>query len=195
MRPRTNEPITRRELIAASAFVPLSSLTLTAQSAPTLTAEHLRILTAFVDRLIPSDELGPGALEAGVAEYIDRALGGAYANRKPAVLEGLRALDSYARGSHGGAFADLAPAMRDAAVQAVENDEAFPGSRAFFVGIRSLTMEGMFGDPWYGGNRNFIGWDLIRYPGPRLAVSAEDQALKVAPAPYRRSARGASGAR
>jgi gluconate 2-dehydrogenase gamma chain len=31
-------------------------------------------LTALVDRLIPADEEGPGALEAGAAEFIDRQM-------------------------------------------------------------------------------------------------------------------------
>jgi len=45
----------------------------------------------------------------------------------------------------------------------------------FFDHIRRLTLEGMFGDPYYGGNRGFAGWDLIRYPGVRLAVSPQEQ--------------------
>ena len=65
-----------------------------------------------------------------------------------------------------------------------------PDSRTFFHRIRQLTLEGMFGDPWYGGNRGFAGWDLIRYPGPRMAVSAEDQRLREPVRPLRTSARG-----
>jgi hypothetical protein len=48
----------------------------------------------------------------------------------------------------------------------------------------------MFGDPYYGGNKNFAGWDLIRYPGPWLVVAPEEQRLDKAPTPYRRSAYG-----
>jgi hypothetical protein len=65
-----------------------------------------------------------------------------------------------------------------------------PDSRTLFNRIRQLTLEGMFGDPWYAGNSGFAGWDLIRYPGPRLAVSAEDQRLKEPIKPLRTSARG-----
>jgi gluconate 2-dehydrogenase gamma chain len=57
----------------------------------------------------------------------------------------------------------------------------------FFALIRRLTLEGMFGDPSYGGNRNFAGWDLIRYPGPRLAVAPEDQRMGVEIKPVRYS--------
>jgi hypothetical protein len=48
----------------------------------------------------------------------------------------------------------------------------------------------MFGDPYYGGNGAFAGWDLIRYPGPRPAVDAEMQRMETAPAPYHHSAWG-----
>jgi gluconate 2-dehydrogenase gamma chain len=46
----------------------------------------------------------------------------------------------------------------------------------------------MFSDPFYGGNAGFIGWDLIGYPGARIAVSAELQRMDRKPEPSRRSA-------
>ena len=46
----------------------------------------------------------------------------------------------------------------------------------------------MFGDPYYGGNKNFAGWDLIKYPGPRPATGPEDQRMSTPAKPYRRSA-------
>jgi hypothetical protein len=45
----------------------------------------------------------------------------------------------------------------------------------------------MFGDPFYGGNRGYAGWDLIRYRGPRLAVSPEEQKIAVEIKPVRAS--------
>ena len=43
--------------------------------------------------------------------------------------------------------------------------------------VRSHTLQGTFGDPYYGGNANFVGWDLIGYPGVRTMVTAADQQL------------------
>ena len=40
-------------------------------------------------------------------------------------------------------------------------------------------MEGMFGDPYYGGNANFVGWDLLGHPGIKLVFTAEEQKLDV----------------
>jgi gluconate 2-dehydrogenase gamma chain len=91
-------------------------------------------------------------------------------------------VDAFARQTHGSAFADLAPDKQDAELTALQENQAtgFTGSSAFFFNrMRRLTLEGTFGDPYYGGNKDFAGWDLIRYPGARLAVSAEEQ--KMAP--------------
>jgi hypothetical protein len=50
-----------------------------------------------------------------------------------------------------------------------------PNSSAFFNLVRRHTIEGTFCDPYYGGNANFVGWDLIGYPGIRLVVTADEQ--------------------
>ena len=55
-----------------------------------------------------------------------------------------------------------------------------------FRSIRRLTLEGMFGDPSYGGNKNFAGWDLIRYPGAKMLSTPQDQRMSAAPVPYRK---------
>ncbi len=56
--------------------------------------------------------------------------------------------------------------------------------------VKNHVWEAMFGDPHYGGNRDFAGWDLVGYPGPRLGVGPEDQARLEAGElePVRRSA-------
>ena len=182
--------ITRRTVITSAAFVPLAALTSSAQTPATaLSAAELKTLEAFIDRLVPTDENGPGAVEMGAAIYIDRALAGANAGEKSAFLEGLAGIDTLARSTHNAAFADLTSTQRDELLTAMDTGTA-TNLRPFFNRVRRLTLEGMFCDPYYGGNRNFAGWDLIRYPGPRLAVAPEDQKMSTPPKPYRRSAYG-----
>ena len=192
--PRALDPVSRRTILAG-AFVPLTALTSNAQQA--IPPELNRVLEAFIDRLIPADDLGPGAVQSGVAAYIHRALAGPFANDKAAFLANLRELDAYARRRYGGAFAELPPDQRDLIVFEMERGSApgFAKAQECFNDVRTLTMEGMFGDPYYGGNKNFAGWDLVRYPGPRLAVAPEEQAIKVEITPYRRSAYGTGNAR
>jgi gluconate 2-dehydrogenase gamma chain len=144
----------------------------------TLTASEMDVLEAIVARLIPTDANGPGASEARAAHYIDRALDGALASSRPAYSAGLTALDRYARESRGAAFAALSPADQDAVLTDIEKGAGtgFTGSSvAFFNMVLNHTHQGTFGDPYYGGNVNFVGWDLIGYPGVRTMVTPTDQ--------------------
>ena len=142
-----------------------------------LTANEAELLEAIADLLIPPDELGPGAVAAGAVTYIDRALGGALAGSRDAYRAGLIALDRYCRSRKGGPFRDLPHADQVSVLVDVETGEAAGsgtgfegGSGAFFDMVRTHVLQGTFGDPYYGGNRDFVGWDLIRYPGVRTAV-------------------------
>ena len=160
-----------------------------------LTAEEAALLTAIVARLIPADLNGPGAVEAGAVAYIDRALAGSLASSREAYRRGLAAVERYARSSRGGSFRELTPVDQDSLLIDVETGAAtgsgagFDGSSAaFFALVRAHTWQGTFGDPHYGGNREYIGWNLVGYPGVRTAVTADDQRLGVVPAPLRRSA-------
>jgi gluconate 2-dehydrogenase gamma chain len=144
----------------------------------TLTATEADLLDAIVARLIPTDASGPGATEARAVHYIDRALGGPLASSRQAYTAGLAALDRYARSSRGKPFTELAPIDQDSVLIDVEIGAAtgFTGSSAaFFALVLTHTHQGTFGDPYYGGNANFVGWDLIGYPGVRTMVTAADQ--------------------
>jgi gluconate 2-dehydrogenase gamma chain len=187
--------------IAAAVAQPTSLpvLPVASTSAPlmNLTAAETEILSAMVDRLIPSDETGPGALEAGALRFIDRALSEAESASAAAYRAGLAALDRYSQYSRGAAFVDLSERDRDSVLIDVQTGAAtgagtgFEGSSAgFFNMVKDHTWQGTFGDPQYGGNANFVGWDLIRYPGVRLRVTDEEQRMLEAEElePSRRSA-------
>lgn len=168
--------------------IPPGVLAQAARAAPyvNLTPAEAAALEAVVARLIPDDANGPGALEAGAARYIDGALGNALAVHRPTYSAGLAALDAYARMSAGAAFAALAPERQDAVLTDLEQNRATgftPSSAAFFDLVLGHTLEGTFGDPHYGGNQDFIGWELVGYPGLALAVTAEQQRMNAAPTP------------
>jgi gluconate 2-dehydrogenase gamma chain len=143
-----------------------------------LTGSEMDTLEAVVARLIPSDEHGPGATEARAARYIDRALGDALSSARQTYTAGLAALDGYSRASRGAAFRELPAAAQDSVLRDVETGAATGfagGSAAFFSLVLSHTHQGTFGDPYYGGNANFVGWELIGYPGVRTMVTPADQ--------------------
>ena len=208
-------PLSRRELLkriggaSAAAAVParfflpmLPAEALAAEAAQggavpplaapeTLTSAEFATLEAISGRLIPTDASGPGAIEAQAARYIDRALGGALASSREAYRAGLAALDRHAQTSKGAPFLRLLPADQDAVLGDIERNAATgftPSAAAFFGLVLSHTIQGTFCDPHYGGNVNFAGWDLIGYPGVRIAVSADDQRLGGRPAPTHKSA-------
>jgi gluconate 2-dehydrogenase gamma chain len=195
-----SDEITRRAVIASAAIVPVAALGVAQnaaaqQAAPSALSEsQLRLLGAIVDRIIPKDELSPSASECGVTMYINRSLADYLAVEKPAFIEGLEMTDAFARRTRDKPFADLTADKQDAVLTAMEKGSAagFANAQAFFNRARRLALEGMFGDPYYGGNKNFAGWDLIRYPGPRLATTAADQKMGAEIQPYHHSAYGSS---
>ena len=184
---------------AAVAGAPLAPSTAVAQAHPavaqlealeTLTATEADILEAVCARLIPSDENGPGAAEARAAHYIDRALTGPLRASRDAYAAGLAAIDVYAQASKGALFVKLSPRDQDAVLTDVERNVAtgfMPNAATFFNLVRTHTIQGTFCDPYYGGNANFVGWDLIGYPGLRMAVDAQEQRMS-APKAVRKSA-------
>ena len=183
----------RSAALGAVAAVPANVLAQAARAEPyaNLTAAEGATLEAVVARLIPADSTGPGALEAGAARYVDGALGSGLASFRPAFTAGLTALESYARAQAGDSFAALTPARQDELLTALEQNRApgfTPSSGAFFDFVLAATLEGTFCDPYYGGNQDFIGWELIGYPGLRLAVTAEQQRMSAVLEPVQRSA-------
>jgi hypothetical protein len=141
-------------------------------------------IEAFAERLMPGAPGKPGARDAGVLNYVDLALSGAYADQQDFYRRGLAALDAYCRKAHGKPFAQLAPAQQDEVIAALEQGKAanftWPSAQAFFNTVRTHTMEGMFADPVYGGNKDFAGWRLVGFPGAQPVFSPADLQSKEA---------------
>jgi len=114
-----------------------------------------RAMRALAARIIPSDD-GPGAEEAGVVFFVDRAMGMPFfADNVPLIRRGLADLDVRASklGALGG-FPALSDVQQIAVLRQIEHD-------AFFTAARTLVIIGTFADPSYGGNRNGVGWTMI----------------------------------
>jgi gluconate 2-dehydrogenase gamma chain len=155
-----------------------------------LTLAENAFIQAVVDTLIPADELSPSGTDCGVAVFIDRQLAGAYGRGarlyrngpflpgKPEqgyqlsltphefIRAGIAAANAWTRKTYGKDFDRLAPAERDAALKTMSDTKAeFANSKEFFEQLYTLTMEGFFADPIYGGNRDKAAWRMIKYPG------------------------------
>jgi gluconate 2-dehydrogenase gamma chain len=91
---------------------------------------------------------------------------------------GLASVEAFAQSSAGKSFLDLDEGEIDTLLEAMDADEATdfdaPSGKAFFTKLRNDTIEGMFSDPLYGGNRDMVGWKLIGYPGARGYYTAQE---------------------
>jgi gluconate 2-dehydrogenase gamma chain len=149
-----------------------------------LNDEDALTVAAFAERLMPGAPGMPGARDADVLNYIDLALAGAYADLQDFYRRGLAQLDAYCRETQQAPFARLDAARQDAVITALEAGKAtgfsWPTPQAFFNTLRTHTMEGMFADPVYGGNKDFAGWRLVGFPGAQPVFSAADMQSKEA---------------
>jgi gluconate 2-dehydrogenase gamma chain len=119
-----------------------------------------------------------------VLRYIDWSLAGELKVFQPPYASAVTAINAYAQTKFGAPFAKLAAAQQDSVLTDMETNAAtgfVPSSQAVFSMIRTHAMQGMFGDPAHGGNVGYVGWKLVRFPGPRLVILAHDQQLGVVP--------------
>ena len=141
-------------------------------------------IAAFTERIMPSELGKPGARDAVVLNYIDLALAGAYAELQDFYRRGLASLEAHCRATYKESFVHLAPEKQDEVIAALEESKVseftYPTAREFFVTLRIHTMEGMFADPLYGGNRDFAGWRLVGFPGAQAIFTPTDLQSKQA---------------
>ncbi|MGO9228689.1 MAG: gluconate 2-dehydrogenase subunit 3 family protein [Bryobacteraceae bacterium] len=123
-----------------------------------LSGEEARTLEAICDRLIPGDR-DPGAVWAGAVEFIDRQLGGPYRRYRRAYGEGLARAESLSRKMFGKPMGELTDDDRLAVVKRIEQD-----ARPFFEMVLAHTMQGFYGSPRHGGNRDYASWAMLRVP-------------------------------
>jgi gluconate 2-dehydrogenase gamma chain len=170
-------PSRRRLVKAAGAAAVVPLVPARAAAYGFFNAREAAFVEAAVARLIPKDELGPGALEAGVPAFIDRQLGGDwgagarfYASgpwREGAPTQGYQLRFTPAELFRRGVreleverFAGLPAEAQDEYLRALEKDRP-----ELFDLLLALTLEGFFSDPVYGGNRDMAGWRLVGFPG------------------------------
>ena len=109
-------------------------------------AAEARIVEALCDQVIPADDL-PGAKAAGVLYYIDRQLAGPLKRFQPRYRRQLPAFQT---------LPDLSFAEQTAFLHGLKGEPA-----AFFNLVIDHTMQGFYGSPAHGGNRNEASWKML----------------------------------
>lgn len=212
--------LTRRRLLTAGVIVPVTGAAAArviqgdmpwqeseAASPPAATHEPAQsgylffaaaegaFVEAAVARLIPKDDLGAGALEAGVPTFIDRQLAGEYGRGQDWYMQGpwgegeptqgyqtrltpaslyrtaIREIDDAVnKEGRAGTFAKLGADDQDRWLKQLEEGKvqlATADAKTFFQMLMQNTLEGFWADPIYGGNKDMVGWKLIGFPGAR----------------------------
>ena len=113
-------------------------------------------IEAMAARIVPAVDGRPGAREAGVVVFIDRALATFNAGQRRVYANGIADLNRRARRLRKGAttFQSLDAADQDAVLHQIEKSR-------FFQAVRVDTIVGMFALPSWGGNRDHAGWRLL----------------------------------
>lgn len=125
---------------------------------PPLNRARRRTLEAVVERLIPSDDGRPGAREARVIDYIDRALADRFnASLRAPVREFCDLVEKIAADDWGRAFTELEPLEQDQVLAAAQ------GTTHTFEDVLELALEGFLGHPRHGGNFGGVGWEFIGF--------------------------------
>ncbi len=167
------------------------------------TPDEYQTTNAAVERIFPEGENGPGAMELNAAIYIDHQLAsqwgvnakdyrlGPFYKPEPTQGEqikllrqdlfrlGLKRLDNYSNENYERQFLDLEAGEQDDVLAAFEEGKAGSisgvSTTEFFKLLRQLTLEGVYADPMYGGNKEMLGWEMRKYPGTRMGYINEIQ--------------------
>jgi len=123
-----------------------------------LSGEEARTLDAICDQLIPADQ-DPGAAATGAVVFIDRQLAGPYRRYRRAYREGLAQAAALANRMFGKPLHDLTSDQQLAVMRRLERD-----ARPFFEMVLAHTMQGFYGSPRHGGNRDYASWRMLRVP-------------------------------
>ena len=156
--------------------------------------EEWQFILAATDRLIPADELGPGAVGERVPVFIDRQMELPYGYGhlwymhppfstgapemgyqsslvpRETYRRGIKAVNEHCQGKWHRPFSELSHEQQEQILTELQNGEltfeTVPG-QLFFTQLLENTHEGFLADPIHGGNHTLAAWKMIGFPGAR----------------------------
>ena len=146
------------------------------QRAPNLyyfTVNEARLVEAISDQIIPPDEW-PGGRESGVMNFIDKQLAGPYRRYRSDYRTGLRAIDEECMRRYGKSFESLSWDRQTSFLIEMQSGSLNHGSWSggfgmrFFELLRSHSLQGYYGSPRHGGNKNFASYKMLGLDYPQL---------------------------
>lgn len=161
----------RREFIrlAASAVAVGSAVSCGGVVSPwrSLTADEADTLASLCNQIIPEDQ-DLGAVSAGVVNYIDVQLSSPLKRMKKVYRRGLAQLNDISFKRYAKRFASLPEQQQIEFLTAIDQDKAWKETplHKFFRIVVDHTMQGFYGDPRHGGNRDRASWAMLKLPYP-----------------------------
>jgi gluconate 2-dehydrogenase gamma chain len=162
----------------STATTPLSSVTASrpddsarvpATGMKILTARQVATLEAVAEQIIPRDS-DPGAKEAGAVNYIDGVLAGYQSERQPLYAAGIEGIDETSQLIFGRNFVDLEFNQQTRVLKSLEDGSAqgeiwkSVSSQEFFALVWNHVLEGFYGPPSHGGNKDYASWKMVGFP-------------------------------
>ncbi len=163
--------VTRRQFVAVSA-IGGAAAAIGCNAHPSadwdfLSENQARTLQAICDQIVPADDF-PSASQAGVLTYIDRQLARHYSRHQDAYRDGLAQAETASRNRFGKEISALPTQDQLAVVTGIEQE-----NHKFFDLVRTHTLEGYYGSPRHGGNRDELSWKMLGLDDPPLEGRAQ----------------------
>ena len=137
------------------------------------TEQEAAAVAAIAEQIIPADE-DPGAIDAGVPNFIDKQLVGPYKRFQERYRSGIAGVDAASREMRGKAFVEMGWDDQTALLKAMESGKVKgpawqeQTAAAFFDLIRDHTMQGFYGSPRHGGNRDYVSYRMLKLDYPQV---------------------------
>lgn len=136
--------------------------------------EEAAMLIAMCEQIIPRDDT-PGATDAGVIHYIDRQLASALSRHQRTYHAGLASFRNTCLKVYQKPFEQLAWEKQTEALKLIESGKApkelwsgEPTQQAFFNLVIEHTMQGFYGSPRHGGNRDYVSYRMLGLAYPNI---------------------------
>jgi len=135
------------------------------------TNDEAECLIALCEQIIPADH-DAGATDAGVIHFIDRQTHLRFPDDLPIYQKGIAALQATCKGEYGLLFEKTDHSIQIEIVKSMERGrlpaEYWDGihQQTFFSLVLNRTMQGFYGSPRHGGNRNYVSYRMLKLDYP-----------------------------
>ena len=153
------------------------------QSYQAFTEEEAACLIALCEQIIPRDEY-PGATDAGVIHFIDKQSKLRFPDERKLFKEGVASLQAWCKKNYNKPFEDLDAATQITVMQSMEKDEIKSdlwkvSPKEFFNKLLDRTMQGFYGSPRHGGNKDYVSFKMMRLDYPALMGQNRYKQLRI----------------